>query len=53
MLAVFLLALIPDVAEAHSQSLRIQHPAPSWTADALVNGEFKKVSLEDYLGGFR
>ncbi|KDD75558.1 hypothetical protein H632_c618p0, partial [Helicosporidium sp. ATCC 50920] len=25
-------------------------PAPSFTADAVIDGEFKQVSLSDYLG---
>ncbi|KAI8393471.1 thioredoxin-like protein [Radiomyces spectabilis] len=30
----------------------IQHAAPQWTADALVQGEFKKLSLADYKNKF-
>lgn len=29
---------------------KIQHPAPSFTATAVVNGDFKEVSLSDYAG---
>jgi hypothetical protein len=28
----------------------IQHPAPAFTVTALVDGEFKEVSLKDYVG---
>ncbi|KAI8347655.1 thioredoxin-like protein [Blakeslea trispora] len=28
----------------------VQHPAPEWTANALVDGEFKEVSLSDFKG---
>ncbi|KAI9482717.1 MAG: thioredoxin-like protein [Benjaminiella poitrasii] len=30
----------------------VQHPAPEWTANALVDGEFKELSLSDYKGKF-
>ncbi|KAF1787628.1 Peroxiredoxin, C-terminal [Phytophthora cactorum] len=32
--------------------LTIRKPAPEFTADAVVNGEFKKVSLSDYKGQY-
>jgi hypothetical protein len=28
----------------------LNKPAPAFTVDAVVNGEFKKVSLSDYKG---
>ncbi|KAF1314619.1 Peroxiredoxin-2, partial [Globisporangium splendens] len=31
---------------------KIRRPAPAFTADAVVNGEFKKVSLSDYKGKY-
>lgn len=31
---------------------QVQKPAPSFTTMALVNGEFKEVSLESYAGMF-
>ncbi|TMW61839.1 hypothetical protein Poli38472_010902 [Pythium oligandrum] len=30
--------------------LTIRHPAPEFTAEAVVNGEFKKISLNEYRG---
>ncbi|GLE04578.1 hypothetical protein PINS_up013547 [Pythium insidiosum] len=32
--------------------LKIRHPAPEFTADAVVDGEFKTVSLKDYRGKY-
>ena len=32
--------------------LKIRHDAPAFTADAVVNGEFKTVSLSDYKGKY-
>jgi len=32
--------------------LAIQKPAPKWTTQAVVNGEFKEVSLDDYAGKY-
>ncbi|GAB9472249.1 Peroxiredoxin-2 [Globisporangium polare] len=32
--------------------LKIRRPAPEFTADAVVDGEFKKVSLSDYKGKY-
>ncbi|KAI8851912.1 2-cys peroxiredoxin [Chytridium lagenaria] len=34
---------------AHSFA-RVQHPAPNFKADAVINKEFKTISLEDYKG---
>ena len=31
-------------------SIFIQHPAPEFTGQAVVNGEFKQISLSDYKG---
>uniref|UniRef100_K3WQJ1 thioredoxin-dependent peroxiredoxin n=1 Tax=Globisporangium ultimum (strain ATCC 200006 / CBS 805.95 / DAOM BR144) TaxID=431595 RepID=K3WQJ1_GLOUD len=31
---------------------KIRRPAPAFTADAVVNGEFQKVSLSDYKGKY-
>jgi len=31
---------------------RVQKPAPSFSADAVVNGEFKTVSLQDFKGKY-
>jgi len=31
---------------------RVQKPAPAFTSDAVVNGEFKTVSLSDYKGKY-
>ncbi|KAI8981850.1 thioredoxin-like protein [Mycotypha africana] len=31
---------------------QVQKPAPEFSADAVVNGEFKKVSLSDYKGKY-
>ncbi|ETK87531.1 peroxiredoxin-2, partial [Phytophthora nicotianae] len=31
---------------------KIRHPAPAFTADAVVDGEFKTVSLSDYKGKY-
>ncbi|KAI9224333.1 peroxiredoxin-2 [Blastocladiella britannica] len=36
----------------HRQPLQIQKPAPSFTATALVDGQFKKISLADYKGKY-
>uniref|UniRef100_A0AAV1TKJ6 thioredoxin-dependent peroxiredoxin n=1 Tax=Peronospora matthiolae TaxID=2874970 RepID=A0AAV1TKJ6_9STRA len=33
-------------------SLAIRKPAPEFTADAVVDGEFKKISLSDYRGKY-
>lgn len=33
-------------------AVRVQHPAPSFKADAVINGEFKSVSLADYKGKY-
>ncbi|GAN01950.1 thioredoxin-dependent peroxide reductase, mitochondrial-like isoform 1 [Mucor ambiguus] len=30
----------------------VQHPAPQWSASALVDGEFKELALSDYKGKF-
>ncbi|KAI9010920.1 thioredoxin-like protein [Phycomyces nitens] len=30
----------------------VQHAAPQWTGDAVVDGEFKQLSLADYKGKF-
>ena len=30
----------------------VKKPAPEWRADAVVNGEFKKIALSDYKGMF-
>ncbi|KAI8983090.1 thioredoxin-like protein [Pilobolus umbonatus] len=35
-----------------SQRASVQSLAPQWTADSLVDGEFKKLSLTDYKGKF-
>ncbi|KAJ0394509.1 hypothetical protein ATCC90586_007838 [Pythium insidiosum] len=32
--------------------LKIRHPAPEFTAQAVVDGEFKTVSLKDYRGKY-
>lgn len=32
--------------------LKLRKPAPEFTADAVVNGEFKRVSLSDYRGKY-
>ena len=32
--------------------LRITKPAPDFNAQAVVNGEFKKVALSDYKGKY-
>lgn len=32
--------------------LEIQKPAPMWKGSAVVNGEFKEISLEDYKGQY-
>ncbi|KAI9328776.1 2-cys peroxiredoxin [Zopfochytrium polystomum] len=40
---------LPTVNTA-AKVARVQYPAPAWTADAVVNGEFKKISLSDYHG---
>lgn len=29
---------------------QVQRPAPAFTAAAVANGEFKDISLSDYLG---
>ncbi|KAI8149635.1 thioredoxin-like protein [Fennellomyces sp. T-0311] len=34
------------------KSAVVQHPAPQWTAQALVDGQFKNLSLSDYKGKF-
>ena len=28
------------------------HPAPDWTADALVDGQFKQMKLSDFKGKY-
>lgn len=35
---------------SYTSEVRIRKPAPGFSATALVNGEFKKVSLSDYKG---
>ena len=32
------------------RQMSVRKPAPAFTADAVVNGEFKTVSLSDYAG---
>jgi alkyl hydroperoxide reductase subunit AhpC len=32
--------------------LKLTKPAPEWSAQALVNGEFKEISLADYRGKY-
>ncbi|OMH80650.1 Peroxiredoxin-4 [Zancudomyces culisetae] len=39
-------------AAPRSTELKVQKPAPSWTATAVSNGEFKQLSLEDFKGKF-
>eukprot|EP01114_Cavostelium_apophysatum_P014796 TRINITY_DN3922_c0_g1_i2.p1 TRINITY_DN3922_c0_g1~~TRINITY_DN3922_c0_g1_i2.p1 ORF type:complete len:259 (-),score=40.83 TRINITY_DN3922_c0_g1_i2:185-961(-) len=34
------------------QGARVQKSAPSWSAEAVVNGDFKTVSLSDYKGKY-
>jgi len=34
------------------QNARVQGPSPKFSADAVVNGEFKTISLEDYKGKY-
>ena len=29
---------------------KIQHPAPAFSTTAVVNGDFKEISLSDYAG---
>ncbi|ORZ41327.1 thioredoxin-like protein [Catenaria anguillulae PL171] len=41
----------PRLARPH-HTLQIQKPAPDFTAQAVVNGEFKTVKLSDYKGKF-
>ncbi|EGG19483.1 peroxiredoxin [Cavenderia fasciculata] len=36
----------------HKQQIRIRKPAPKFTAQAVVNGEFKTVSLDDFKGKY-
>lgn len=33
-----------------NQNLRINHPAPKFEAEAFIDGQIKKVSLDDYKG---
>ena len=35
-----------------SQPFVVTHPAPSFTANAVVNGEIKQISLSDYQGKY-
>ena len=35
---------------AATETAFVTKPAPTFTADAVVNGEFRKVSLSDYKG---
>ena len=32
--------------------LRLTKPAPKWKGPAVVNGEFKEISLSDYMGKY-
>jgi len=32
--------------------LNLQKPAPEWSGTAVVNGEFKDISLADYRGKY-
>lgn len=34
----------------NEEILKIGHPAPKFTAEAFVNGQIKKISLDDYKG---
>ncbi|GAM26878.1 hypothetical protein SAMD00019534_100530, partial [Acytostelium subglobosum LB1] len=36
----------------HTQEIRIRKPAPAFTCQAVVNGDFKEVSLSDYKGKY-
>ncbi len=40
----------PGTQQGHAPAARIGEPAPNFTLDAVVNKEFKKVSLTDYRG---
>jgi hypothetical protein len=37
-------------SRAAHEFARVQHPAPAFTGDAVVNKEFKTISLSDYQG---
>jgi len=40
----------PCAYAAATETAFVTKPAPTFTADAVVNGEFRKVSLSDYKG---
>ncbi|KAI9207322.1 2-cys peroxiredoxin [Polychytrium aggregatum] len=40
----------PFLQSTSNGPARVQKPAPKWTAEAVVNGEFKTLSLDDYKG---
>ncbi|KAI9278422.1 thioredoxin-like protein [Phascolomyces articulosus] len=44
-------ALYSSVAEPR-KTATVQHSAPQWTAQAVVDGQFKDLSLNDYKGKF-
>ncbi|KAI9592725.1 thioredoxin-like protein [Syncephalis fuscata] len=39
-------------AQVSHEIARVQRPAPAWTATAVVDGQFKDLSLSDYKGRF-
>merc|ERR1712156_262651 len=41
-----------STSSRHSQGVRVQHPAPNFQGQAVVNGQFKEIKLDDFKGKY-